>query len=127
MKLTTRIMFTLVLVVICFLCLYFSLAFITDFTKLTVNIVALTTALIIGVLMMVISHKVNKAYMRQVIKTTLIISAFGFFIGFIGPLIFTPDDNLGPLLGIFVTGPLSFVIGLVTSAIYFKSRIRISV
>lgn len=27
-------------------------------------------------------------------------------IGFVGPLIFTPDANQGPLLGIFITGPI---------------------
>ncbi|ESY71163.1 hypothetical protein X742_01675 [Mesorhizobium sp. LNHC232B00] len=33
--------------------------------------------------------------------------------GFVGPIIFTPDANQGPLLGIFITGPLGLVVGLV--------------
>jgi len=32
--------------------------------------------------------------------------------GFVGPIIITPDANQGPLLGIFITGPLGFILGL---------------
>ena len=35
-----------------------------------------------------------------------------FAAGFFGPIIFTPEANQGPLLGIFITGPLGFVIGM---------------
>ena len=35
----------------------------------------------------------------------------GFTFGFFGPMIFTPDSNQGPLLGIFITGPLGAVAG----------------
>jgi len=35
----------------------------------------------------------------------------GFSLGFFGPIIFAPEANQGPLLGIFITGPLGFVIG----------------
>jgi uncharacterized membrane protein YeaQ/YmgE (transglycosylase-associated protein family) len=35
----------------------------------------------------------------------------GFTFGFFGPMIFTPDANQGPLLGIFITGPLGAVAG----------------
>jgi len=41
----------------------------------------------------------------------LSIGGIGFLGGFIGPMIFMPDSNLGPLLGIFFTGPIGFVIG----------------
>ena len=34
-----------------------------------------------------------------------------FLLGFIGPLILYPAANLGPLLGIFVTGPLGCLVG----------------
>jgi hypothetical protein len=34
-----------------------------------------------------------------------------FALGFIGPLVIWPDNNLGPLLGILLTGPLGFVSG----------------
>jgi hypothetical protein len=41
----------------------------------------------------------------------LIVGAIGFVVGYFGPLIFYPGSNQGPLLGIFLTGPLGFVGG----------------
>jgi hypothetical protein len=35
----------------------------------------------------------------------------GFVLGFVGPLVLNPESNCGPLLGIFFTGPLGFVVG----------------
>jgi len=34
-----------------------------------------------------------------------------FAVGFFGPLAWAPDANQGPLLGIFITGPLGFAAG----------------
>ncbi len=42
----------------------------------------------------------------------------GFAGGFFGPLIFAPDANQGPLLGIFITGPLGLVLGALAGFIY---------
>ena len=39
------------------------------------------------------------------------VGGIGFIIGFVGPMVFTPESNQGPLLGIFITGPLGFIIG----------------
>lgn len=36
----------------------------------------------------------------------------GFVAGFFGPILFLPESNQGPLLGIFLTGPLGFFTGL---------------
>ena len=36
-----------------------------------------------------------------------------FLAGFVGPIILRPDSPQGPLLGIFITGPLGFVIGMI--------------
>lgn len=33
-------------------------------------------------------------------------------LGFLGPIVFMPEANQGPLLGIFVTGPFGLVNGL---------------
>ena len=40
-----------------------------------------------------------------------VVGAIGFSGGFFGPMIFTPDANQGPLLGLFITGPLGCVVG----------------
>jgi hypothetical protein len=42
---------------------------------------------------------------------TGIVGVVSFLIGFCGPLIFSPDSNQGPLLGILVTGPLGAIVG----------------
>jgi hypothetical protein len=33
--------------------------------------------------------------------------------GFLGPMILAPEANQGPLLGIFITGPLGLVVGAI--------------
>ena len=35
----------------------------------------------------------------------------GFTFGFFGPMIFTPEANQGPLLGVLITGPIGAVAG----------------
>jgi len=40
----------------------------------------------------------------------------GFAIGFFGPMIFMPGANQGPLIGIFVTGPLGTLAGACAGA-----------
>jgi hypothetical protein len=47
----------------------------------------------------------------------LIVGGIGFVGGFFGPIIFMPEANQGPLLGIFITGPAGFVLGLVIGAL----------
>ena len=42
----------------------------------------------------------------------LLIGGLGFVGGFFGPILLTPESNQGPLLGIFITGPLGFGAGL---------------
>ena len=41
----------------------------------------------------------------------LVVGGVGFVGGFFGPMIFAPDANQGPLLGLFITGPLGFLLG----------------
>lgn len=51
-----------------------------------------------------------------------IVGAIGFIGGFFGPIIFAPDANQGPLLGLFITGPLGVVVGAIGGYIYGFSR-----
>jgi hypothetical protein len=48
----------------------------------------------------------------------LVVGAVGFVGGFFGPIIFAPDANQGPLLGLFITGPLGFVFGGIGGLVY---------
>ena len=48
---------------------------------------------------------------------TGIVGVVCFLIGFVGPLIFSPGSNTGPMLGIFITGPLGAVVGAVCGVV----------
>lgn len=52
--------------------------------------------------------------------------AIGFAIGFLGPMLLDPSSGNGPLLGIFITGPLGFVVGLGRGA-WLRRRSRADV
>ena len=53
----------------------------------------------------------------------LIPALVGFAAGFFGPLVFNPEANQGPLLGIFITGPAGFFLGLLLLAIFRILRV----
>jgi hypothetical protein len=59
---------------------------------------------------------------RSVRLGALITGGIGFSAGFFGPIIFTPSANQGPLLGIFITGPLGLILGAVGGALYWLIR-----
>jgi hypothetical protein len=51
--------------------------------------------------------------MGAALKAGVILVVIGFVGGFFGPLILTPAANHGPLLGIFIAGPVGFALGTV--------------
>jgi hypothetical protein len=50
------------------------------------------------------------------------VGAVGFCGGFFGPMIFTPEANQGPLLGLLITGPLGFIGGAAGGLVYSLRR-----
>jgi len=56
--------------------------------------------------------------MKYIFIGGLLVGGIAFAVGFFGPLIWAPDANQGPLLGIFITGPLGFVAGCIGGGIY---------
>ena len=52
-------------------------------------------------------------------RGALAVGGIGFCAGFFGPLLFTPEANQGPLLGLFITGPLGFLLGGVGGFVYW--------
>lgn len=48
----------------------------------------------------------------------LVVGGIGFVGGFFGPMIFAPEANQGPLLGLFITGPLGFALGAAGGFVY---------
>ncbi len=41
------------------------------------------------------------------------VTLIAFLAGFVGPMIFMPKSNMGPLIGLLCTGPAGLVVGLV--------------
>jgi hypothetical protein len=52
----------------------------------------------------------------------VILGGVGFIAGLFGPMIFAPDANQGPMLGLFITGPAGVVIGAIAGAVYARRR-----
>lgn len=70
----------------------------------------------------------SRARMRLVTVGAGIGGGIGFALGFFGPLlldlIMGTDSPQGPLLGIFITGPLGFVVGAAVGYVYGLFRTR---
>jgi len=54
----------------------------------------------------------------------VIVGGISFLAGFLGPIILTPQANQGPLVGIFITGPVGFVLGIIAGYIYAVTKHR---
>jgi hypothetical protein len=54
----------------------------------------------------------HRSALRRAARPAVILGGIGFALGFLGPILLTPEANQGPLLGIFVTGPGGFALGL---------------
>ena len=50
-------------------------------------------------------------YFASMMRYAVIFGLIAFAAGFVGPIILTPDANQGPMLGIFITGPLGVIAG----------------
>ena len=53
------------------------------------------------------------AGLGRILTTAFKWGGVALFLGFVGPLLVLPEPGLGPLLGIFFTGPLGFLLGLI--------------
>jgi hypothetical protein len=56
--------------------------------------------------------KTRSDYTKEAFEVAKFIGIVGFGAGFIGPAIVSPGSNQGPLFGIVISGPLSFIYGL---------------
>jgi len=64
----------------------------------------------------------SRERMRFTVLCGIVLGGIGFIAGFIGPILLAPEANQGPLLGIFVTGPAGFVLGVAIGWIYGRLR-----
>jgi hypothetical protein len=120
-------MIILVSAFIAFVVLFFLTTMISLFTSLSDEIsavISLPFSLLVGwtVWKTVSGRKIGAGF--AVLSGALIFGGLGFSIGFLGPLIFAPDANQGPMLGIFITGPLGCVVGAISGYIYWSRKGR---
>ena len=64
----------------------------------------------------------SRANIRASWRAGWIVSGVGLAIGFVGPLVIRPNASLGPLLGILLTGPLGFVVGVLGAGVVRAAR-----
>jgi predicted lipid-binding transport protein (Tim44 family) len=50
-------------------------------------------------------------------RAVLAVGSIGFLSGFLGPMVLRPGASAGPMMGIFITGPLGTILGLVTGIV----------
>ncbi len=55
---------------------------------------------------------------RSAVLGAVLLGAIGFVAGFFGPMLFAPQANQGPLLGLLITGPGGVVLGGVLGFVY---------
>ncbi|MBI5550871.1 MAG: hypothetical protein HY911_05130 [Desulfobacterales bacterium] len=82
------------------------------------NLLSLLTAAGLGWFFWKTLGRDPKNALSYMICGAILIGSIGFGAGFFGPMIFTPGANQGPLLGIFFTGPLGFIIGGIAGLVY---------
>lgn len=60
----------------------------------------------------------------SVLLGAVVIGGVGFSAGFFGPLLFMPSGraNVGPVLGILITGPLGYILGAAVGAAHWLAR-----
>jgi hypothetical protein len=87
-------------------------------------VVALVAAVAVWRYMWLHTASASAGLISSVVLGALILGGVGFAGGFFGPIIFLPGANQGPLLGIFITGPLGFILGAVGGAVYGFARGR---
>lgn len=66
--------------------------------------------------------------LSSTILGAILFGSLGFAVGIAGPLKYTPEANLGPLLllSILITAPLGFAVGGIAGFLYWLSRRRIA-
>jgi hypothetical protein len=78
--------------------------------------------LLFAVAMRYLLPEEHRQLVRKATGYGIVVGAAGFVLGFFGPMILAPEANQGPMLGIFITGPLGFGIGLVWGVVRNWSR-----
>jgi hypothetical protein len=87
-----------------------------------VTLFLLTTGVLCGWFALKGHQPASRTRVQSTWRTGWIVGGVGLALGYVGPLLITPKASLGPLFGIFVTGPLGFVLGALGGAVFHESR-----
>ena len=126
MKQTFRVLVALVVAVSTYYLIYWvPFAFIPlGEQRWVASLVSLLCAVGLGRYVWVRSGSAPDSLVSHISYGAVLLGGIGFSAGFFGPLIFAPEANQGPLLGIFITGPLGFLFGGVGGLMYWLIRRR---
>ena len=95
--------------------------------KLIRSVLSISTVIIVGIVIWKLTANLSKERSNFVVIGGLIGALAGFLIGVVGPTLLHPrDSGQGPLLGMFFTIPLGFVLGLLVGFFYRKGKYRSS-
>ncbi|HTN43626.1 MAG TPA: hypothetical protein VMN77_07500 [Nitrospiria bacterium] len=83
-----------------------------------VPVVSSLCAIVAGRYVWVKTGKAPHGVVSSIFYGGVVVGGIGFSAGFFGPIIFAPEANQGPLLGIFITGPLGFLLGGLGGLVY---------
>ena len=83
------------------------------------SVVSLLCAAVVGKYVWKKLDSAQEGLISNTLLGAVVVGAVGFCAGFFGPILFTPEANQGPLLGIFITGPLGFLLGAVGGFSYW--------
>ena len=88
-------------------------------------LVALTLAALLGCFATFGSRPAARKYLTAAVMGGFVVGAPAFLIGFVGPILLN-GGNQGPLLGIFITGPIGFVLGCLGGVVWAAKRPRLT-
>ena len=120
MKQRNKIFISIAVGIAAYFCALFPLRLLyPEAGKMATHSISLFTACLYIALIWLFTRKSGNEIIVKIILIGIVIGAVGFIIGFIGPLVISPEANQGPLLGIFITGPLSFLGGILAGLFYW--------
>lgn len=90
------------------------------------NVASLLCAAVAGWFVWARLASADRGAVASILTGAVVLGSIGFVGGFFGPILLTPDANQGPLLGIFITGPLGFVLGGIAGLIFWMVKGRTS-
>jgi flagellar biosynthesis protein FliR len=79
---------------------------------------SIATVVLVGITVWKVTANLTKDHSMAIVRGGLFGGITGVLIGFIGPILLTPNSPQGPLLGVVFTIPIGFVLGLLGGALY---------